>query len=205
MFRIRNIEQKIFVHWTIVWNRQDWCWKIECRWFNVRWAVEKIYTWKCDSDVAFDFVSTFGPFTFFFEIIWKKSNQEEESVSRISQQKNLWKRMPQKTRYMKSWWESPEKISNWKKKISIWKKWLKYWNRTIKKKNRKKSHQKWLSHDSKMRNFEAKNNIYIIKIAKMKDTIWWCLWCLIYWWIIFCSIFFITLCIVLSLDLLWIL
>ena len=40
---------------------------------------------------------------------------------------------------------------------------------------------------------------------KMKETIWWCLWCLIYWWIIFCSIFFITLCIVLSLDLLWIL
>ena len=71
MFRIRNIEQKIFVHWTIVWNRQDWCWKIECRWFNVRWAVEKIYTWKCDSDVAFDFVSTVRPFTFFFEIKWK--------------------------------------------------------------------------------------------------------------------------------------
>ena len=69
MFWIWNIEQKIFVHWTIVWNRQDWCWKIECRWFNVRWAVEKIYTWKCDSDVAFDFVSTVRPFTFFFEII----------------------------------------------------------------------------------------------------------------------------------------
>lgn len=73
MFRIRNIEQKIFVHWTIVWNRQDWCWKIERRWFNVRWTVEKIYTWKCDSDVAFDFVSTVRPFTFFFEINMKRN------------------------------------------------------------------------------------------------------------------------------------
>lgn len=72
MLWIWNIEQEIFVHWTIVWNRQDWCWKIECRWFNVRWTVEKIYTWKCDSDVAFDFVSTVRPFTFFFEIKWKK-------------------------------------------------------------------------------------------------------------------------------------
>lgn len=98
MFWIWNIEQKIFVHWTIVWNRQDWCWKIECRWFNVRWAVEKIYTWKCDSDVAFYFVSTVRPFTFFFEIkCWlatilihhqkycqKKTNSNFETVWNIT-------------------------------------------------------------------------------------------------------------------------
>lgn len=103
-------------------------------------------------------------------IKWKKSNQEEESVQKIWQLKNLWRNKQQKIHYMKSWWESQEKISNWKKKISIWKKWLKSWNRTIKKKNRKKSHQKWLSHDSKTQNFEIKNN-FISKKSEKNDNI----------------------------------
>lgn len=72
MLWIRNIEQKIFVHWTIVWNRQDWCWKIECRKWNVCRFAKTIPTWQCDSYVDFDFASTVRPFTFFFEIIWKK-------------------------------------------------------------------------------------------------------------------------------------
>lgn len=91
MFWIRNIEQKIFVHWTIVWNRQDWCWKIECRRWNVRRIAKTIPTWQCDSDVAFYFVSTVRPFTFFFEIkMWIRPSREkivehrEDSYSRYT-------------------------------------------------------------------------------------------------------------------------
>jgi len=91
MFWIRNIEQKIFVHWTIVWNRQDWCWKIECRRWNVRRIAKTIPTWQCDSDVAFYFVSTVRPFTFFFEINMKTSIKFKKK--NIETLKECWKKL----------------------------------------------------------------------------------------------------------------
>lgn len=251
VLRIRNIEQKIFVHWTIVWNRKDRHRKIDRRKRNVRWIVEKRNTWKRDLDVAFNSVSTAWIFIKLFEIIcerqilktfhgdwtpnfqWKKSNQNTTKKSRRSKMKQneenrRTKFLDFRERITASHIQTIQNINDEildHKNLRKWKiYWLDYsslldefdscfcsvcWLQNFQhiwanfKMNNKKNIVKEFLNITCMFLHTAKTTIYLeILQNKMKETVWWCLWCLIYWWIVFCTIFFIVRCIKTSIAIL---